>query len=54
MAFGQQVQHLMLGAVRAIEHRQVLRTTSTGTKFSAFVDAPGKFVQSTPRHGRGT
>jgi len=40
----EQEQHLMLAAVRSIEHRRwLLRATSTG--ISAFVDAAGRVVQ---------
>lgn len=48
----EQEQHLMLAAVRSIEHRRwLLRATSTG--ISAFVDATGKVVQRIPRNVRG-
>jgi apolipoprotein N-acyltransferase len=48
----EQEQHLMLAAVRAIEHRRwLLRATSTG--ISAFVDATGAVVARIPRDVRG-
>lgn len=48
----EQEQHLMLAAVRSIEHRRwLLRATSTG--ISAFVDATGRVVQRIPRDVRG-
>jgi apolipoprotein N-acyltransferase len=48
----EQEQHLMLAAVRAIEHRRwLLRATSTG--ISAFVDATGAVVARVPRDARG-
>jgi len=48
----EQEQHLMLAAVRSIEHRRwLLRATSTGT--SAFVDATGRVVQRIERNRRG-
>jgi apolipoprotein N-acyltransferase len=48
----EQEQHLMLAAVRAIEHRSwLLRATSTG--ISAFVDATGAVVARIPRDVRG-
>src|SRR6195256_245383 len=47
----EQEQHLMLAAVRSIEHRRwLLRATSTG--ISAFVDASGRIVQSIPKDPR--
>src|SRR5713226_3832128 len=48
----EQEQHLMLAAVRSIEHRRwLLRATSTG--ISAFVDATGRVVQRIERNVRG-
>lgn len=48
----EQEQHLMLAAVRSIEHRRwLLRATSTG--ISAFVDATGRVVQRIPADKRG-
>ncbi len=48
----EQEQHLMLAAVRSIEHRRwLLRATSTG--ISAFVDATGRVVQRIDRNRRG-
>jgi apolipoprotein N-acyltransferase len=48
----EQEQHLMLAAVRSIEHRRwLLRATSTG--ISAFVDAGGRVVQRIERNQRG-
>ncbi len=48
----EQKQHLMLAAVRTIEHRRwLLRATSTG--ISAFVDATGRVVQRIGRNRRG-
>jgi len=48
----EQEQHLMLAAVRSIEHRRwLLRATSTG--ISAFVDATGRVVQRMGRNQRG-
>jgi apolipoprotein N-acyltransferase len=48
----EQEQHLMLAAVRSIEHRRwLLRATSTG--ISAFVDATGRVVQRIDRNKRG-
>ena len=48
----EQEQHLMLAAVRSIEHRRwLLRATSTG--ISAFVDATGRVVQRLGRNQRG-
>src|SRR5205085_5494584 len=48
----EQIQHLMLAAVRSIEHRRwLVRATSTG--ISAFVDASGRIVQSIPKDVRG-
>ncbi|GAC1542667.1 MAG: apolipoprotein N-acyltransferase [Myxococcales bacterium] len=48
----EQEQHLMLAAVRSIEHRRwLLRATSTG--ISAFVDATGAVVERIPRDVRG-
>jgi apolipoprotein N-acyltransferase len=48
----EQEQHLMLAAVRSIEHRRwLLRATSTG--ISAFVDASGRVVQRIGRNQRG-
>lgn len=48
----EQEQHLMLAAVRSIEHRRwLLRATSTG--ISAFVDATGRVVQRIERSVRG-
>ena len=48
----EQEQHLMLAAVRSIEHRRwLLRATSTG--ISAFVDATGRVVQRIGRNQRG-
>ena len=48
----EQEQHLMLAAVRSIEHRRwLLRATSTG--ISAFVDATGQVVQRIHRNERG-
>jgi apolipoprotein N-acyltransferase len=48
----EQEQHLMLAAVRSIEHRRwLLRATSTG--ISAFVDATGRVVQRIDRNQRG-
>ena len=48
----EQEQHLMLAAVRSIEHRRwLLRATSTG--ISAFVDATGRIVQRIERNRRG-
>ena len=48
----EQEQHLMLAAVRSIEHRRwLLRATSTG--ISAFVDATGRVVQRIRRNTQG-
>ena len=48
----EQEQHLVLAAVRSIEHRRwLLRATSTG--ISAFVDASGREVQRIGRNQRG-
>ena len=48
----EQEQHLMLAAVRSIEHRRwLLRATSTGV--SAFVDATGRVVQRIGRNTQG-
>ena len=48
----EQEQHLLLAAVRSIEHRRwLLRATSTGV--SAFVDATGSIVQRIARNQRG-
>jgi len=48
----EQEQHLMLAAVRSIEHRRwLLRATSTG--ISAFVDATGRVRQRIDRNQRG-
>ena len=48
----EQEQHLMLAAVRSIEHRRwLLRATSTG--ISAFVDASGRVLQRIDRNRRG-
>lgn len=48
----EQEEHLMLAAVRTIEHRRwLLRATSTG--YSAFVDASGRVVQRIGRNQRG-
>ncbi len=48
----EQEQHLMLAAMRTIEHRRWLaRATSTGV--SAFVDSMGRVVQSIPLNARG-
>jgi apolipoprotein N-acyltransferase len=48
----EQEQHLMLAAVRTIEHRRwLLRATSTG--ISAFVDATGRVLQRIDRNQRG-
>ena len=48
----EQEQHLVLAAVRSIEHRRwLIRATSTG--ISAFVDATGKVVHRIPRNERG-
>ena len=48
----EQEEHLMLAAVRTIEHRRwLLRATSTG--ISAFVDATGQIVQRLGRNQRG-
>jgi apolipoprotein N-acyltransferase len=48
----EQEEHLMLAAVRSIEHRRwLLRATSTG--ISAFVDANGRVVQRIDRDERG-
>lgn len=48
----EQEQHLMLAAVRSIEHRRwLLRATSTG--ISAFVDATGRVTQRIGRNQRG-
>jgi apolipoprotein N-acyltransferase len=48
----EQEQHLMLAAMRSIEHhRWLLRATSTG--ISAFVDATGRIVQRIPADTRG-
>ena len=48
----EQEQHLLLAAVRSIEHRRwLLRATSTG--ISAFVDASGRVVQRIGRNQRG-
>jgi apolipoprotein N-acyltransferase len=48
----EQQQHLMLAAVRSVEHRRwLLRATSTG--ISAFVDATGRVVQRIGRNQRG-
>ncbi len=51
-AGNEQEQHLMLAAVRAIEHRRwLLRATSTG--ISAFIDATGRVVQRLARNTQG-
>jgi apolipoprotein N-acyltransferase len=48
----EQEEHLMLAAVRSIEHRRwLLRATSTG--ISAFVDATGRVVQRIGQDQRG-
>jgi len=48
----EQEEHLMLAAVRSIEHRRwLLRSTSTG--ISAFVDATGRVVQRIGQDQRG-
>jgi len=48
----EQEQHLMLAAVRTIEHRRwLIRATSTG--ISAFVDAAGRVVSRIPADVRG-
>jgi apolipoprotein N-acyltransferase len=48
----EQIQHLMLAAVRTIEHRRwLVRATSTG--ISAFVDANGRVLQSIQKDLRG-
>ena len=48
----EQEEHLMLAAVRTVEHRRwLLRATSTG--ISAFVDATGRVVQRIERDERG-
>ncbi|MCA1826610.1 MAG: apolipoprotein N-acyltransferase [Myxococcales bacterium] len=48
----EQEQHLLLAAVRSIEHRRwLVRATSTG--ISAFVDATGRVVQRIDRNLRG-
>jgi apolipoprotein N-acyltransferase len=48
----EQEEHLMLAAVRSIEHRRwLLRATSTG--ISAFIDATGRVVQRIGRDQRG-
>ena len=48
----EQEQHLMLAALRSVEHRRwLLRATSTG--ISAFVDATGRVVQRIDRNQRG-
>jgi len=48
----EQEQHLMLAAVRSIEHRRwLLRATNTG--ISAFVDASGRVRQRIGRNERG-
>jgi apolipoprotein N-acyltransferase len=48
----EQEQHLMLAAVRSIEHRRwLLRATSTG--ISAFVDASGRVLQRIDQDRRG-
>ena len=48
----EQEQHLMLAAVRTIEHRRwLVRATSTG--ISAFVDAAGRVVTRIPADVRG-
>ena len=48
----EQEQHLMLAAMRSIEHhRWMLRATSTG--ISAFIDASGRVVQRIPRDTAG-
>jgi len=48
----EQEQHLMLAAVRSIEHRRwLLRATSTG--ISAFIDATGRVVQRIGRNQGG-
>ena len=48
----EQEEHLMLAAVRSVEHRRwLLRATSTG--ISAFVDATGRMVQRIERDTRG-
>jgi apolipoprotein N-acyltransferase len=48
----EQEQHLVLAAVRSIEHRRwLVRATSTG--ISAFVDATGRIVQRIGRNQRG-
>jgi len=47
----EQEEHLMLAAVRSIEHRRwLLRATSTG--ISAFIDATGRVVQRIDRNER--
>ncbi|MFL5413687.1 MAG: nitrilase-related carbon-nitrogen hydrolase, partial [Myxococcales bacterium] len=51
-AWHEQIQHLMLAAVRTIEHRRwLVRATSTG--ISAFVDASGRVLQSIEKDLRG-
>ncbi|MFL5276780.1 MAG: apolipoprotein N-acyltransferase [Myxococcales bacterium] len=51
-AWHEQIQHLMLAAVRTIEHRRwLVRATSTG--ISAFVDANGRVLQSIEKDLRG-
>jgi apolipoprotein N-acyltransferase len=48
----EQEQHLILAAIRSIEHRRwLIRATSTGV--SAFVDATGRVVQRIGRNERG-
>lgn len=48
----EQEEHLMLAAIRSVEHRRwLLRATSTGV--SAFVDATGRVVQRIERGVRG-
>jgi len=48
----EQEQHLMLAAMRTVEHRRWLaRATSTGV--SAFADSMGRLVQTIPRDTRG-
>ena len=48
----EQEQHLILAAVRSIEHRRwLVRATSTG--ISAFVDATGRVLQRIGRNQRG-
>jgi apolipoprotein N-acyltransferase len=48
----EQEQHLMLAAVRTVEHRRwLVRATSTGT--SAFVDSMGRVVQRIANDTRG-